>query len=80
MQNKFIASAGGIMSFPTVVGEKWEEFSKESVPKYFEKGMKKFRQRLDQLENLDRSLTDQEEKELRFMLDALIEARQIMNK
>lgn len=80
MQNNFIVSAGGIMSFPAVVGEKWEEFDRDSVPKYFEKGFKKFRERLAELEAPDRVLTSKEEKELRFMLDALIEAKHILNK
>lgn len=80
MQNNFIVSAGGIMSFPAIVGEKWEEFDRDSVPKYFEKGLKKFRERLADLETPGRVLTSQEEKELRFMLDALIEAKQLLKK
>jgi len=80
MQNNFIVSAGGIMSFPKVFGEKWEEFGEQSLSKYFEKGMKKFKFKLEEFENLQRPLTQAEEKELRFMLDALIEAKQIINK
>lgn len=80
MHNNFIVSAGGIMSLPKVFGEKWEEFGEQSVAKYFEKGMKKFQSKLETFENLERPLTQVEEKELRFMLEALIEAKQILKK
>ena len=74
MRNDFIVSSGGVMSLPMALREKWEEFNETSVPKYFNKGVKKFLLKIDELSTLNRSLTEQEQKELRFMLEALIEA------
>jgi hypothetical protein len=78
MQNDFVVSSGGVMSLPQVLKEKWEEFNTTSVPKYFDKGIKKFLLKIDQLSKLNRPLSQEEQKELRFMLEALIEANQTM--
>ena len=79
MQNDFIVSSGGVMSFPLVLREKWEQFDEASVPKYFDKAVKKFLLKMDELAKLERPLSTKEQKELRFMLEALIEANQAMH-
>jgi len=78
MHNDFIVSSGGVMGSPIALKEKWEEFNETSVPKYFDKSLKKFLLKIDELSTLNRSLTEQEQKELRFMLEALIEANQAL--
>lgn len=78
MQNDFVVSSGGVMSLPQLLKEKWEQFGEQSVPKYFDKGMKKFTQKLEEFSQLERKLTAEEQKELQFMLEALIEANQGM--
>ena len=59
MQNDFIVSSGGVMSSPIALKEKWEEFNETSVPKYFDKSLKKFLLKIDELSTLNRSLTEQ---------------------
>lgn len=78
MRNDFIVSSGGVMSSPMALREKWEEFNETSVPKYFDKSLKKFSMKIAGLSQLKRPLTDTEQKELRFMLEALIEANQTL--
>lgn len=78
MRNDFIVSSGGVMSLPMALCEKWEEFNETSVPKYFDKSLKKFSAKVGELSDCKRPLTDTEQKELRFMLEALIEANQAL--
>ena len=57
----------------------WEDFGEKDLPVYFEKAYSIFLRRMEVMRRLDRPLNKQEEKELRFMLDALVEAKHAMS-
>lgn len=54
----------------------WEEFGEKDLSAYFENAYALFLERLDIFRRLPRPLNAEEEKELRFMFDALIEAKE----
>ena len=51
------------------------EFNDEDVKKYFQNGFNIFLARLNDLKELNRELTPTEQKEMKFMLEALIDAK-----
>ncbi len=59
---------------PIFVGE----YRREGMKSYFEAGYTLFEKRLTEFHDLKRPLTAEEEKELNFMLSALISAKNIL--
>jgi len=57
----------------------WEDFDERSQEKYFKDGYELFLVRLHEFKRLDRRATVNEEKELRFMLDALLAAKEFLS-
>lgn len=53
----------------------WEDFGPKNLPEYFDKGYQIFCKRLQEFSKLERTLEAQEERELTFMLDSLIHAK-----
>lgn len=66
------------MPLPMLCLRDWEDFGDKDLPVYFEKAHAIFLRRLEHMRDLDRSLTEREEKELRFMLDAVIAGKQAL--
>ncbi|GEM_PF-4756825 len=56
-------------------GDSWERFDEESLKEYFGKGYGIFLARLEEFRSLTRPLSREEEKELKFMLEALVTAK-----
>ena len=52
-----------------------EDFGPKNLPEYFNKGYQIFSRRLEEFKNLERPLEAEEERELTFMLEALIQAK-----
>ena len=74
----FIAGAGK-MQVGGPLARDWEEFGEKDLPVYFEKAYSIFLRRLECLRYSEKPLSDKEERELRFMLDALIEGHHALN-
>ncbi len=55
--------------------ENWESFTSESLKPYFENGMAMFSDKLAELKDLNLPYSDQQAREILFMLDALVQAR-----
>ena len=53
----------------------WEDFNPKNLVEYFDKGYEVLRQRLEEFKTLQRPLTEMEDQELKFMLEALIHAK-----
>lgn len=56
----------------------WEMFDEQKLQSYFENGQRIFLSRLGELGDPSHSLTSRKEKELRFMLEALIAAKKTL--
>lgn len=63
------------VSFPLLLHDKWEDFNEERLQEYFQKSYEIFLNRLKEFQNLKRPLSTREEKELTFMLEALMNAK-----
>lgn len=77
-----IPQSGYIISHDKILGQQWilRDSSWQSEPaqnlqNFFDNGYILFLQRIDALRQLQRPLTATEEKELRFMLEALMDAK-----
>jgi hypothetical protein len=51
------------------------EFKPDQLVGYFDRGYKIFQKRLEAFSGLERELTPEEERELKFMMDSLIDAK-----
>lgn len=72
----FLIISDGLAGFaPSLLHDRWEEFDEAALKKYFENGYKIFSERLKTFGNLKNKLTVKEETELKFMLEALIDAK-----
>jgi len=56
----------------------WETFGTPAVPAYFTSGMLKFKRALEAFADLKKPSSEKTERELLFMLEALVQARQLM--
>jgi hypothetical protein len=56
----------------------WEMFGAPSVPAYFARGVQKFAMSFNEFANLDMLVKEESEKQLLFMLESLIQARQLI--
>jgi hypothetical protein len=61
-------------------GQDFREFSEQDIPLYLESGIKKFLVKLKALSSTSPDLSSHDEKELRFMLEALVYAKQTLSK
>ncbi|HUZ92785.1 MAG TPA: hypothetical protein VNG29_02175 [Candidatus Paceibacterota bacterium] len=57
---------------------RWEDFGEQDLDAYFNGGYATLLSRLEAFRDLPRPLTAEENKELRFMLEALIEAKRVL--
>ena len=71
-----IGSDDRMFSRPQIFKEAgWEKFSPTQLPVYFEDGFGIFENRLQKFRKLERVMTYEEERELQFMLESLIHAK-----
>lgn len=70
-----ISSDGLAFPRPSLLRDHWEDFDQDGLIKYFDKNYAKFLERLHKFKELKRQVNTQEEAELKFMLDALIQAK-----
>ncbi|MDP2598791.1 MAG: hypothetical protein Q8P49_03100 [Candidatus Liptonbacteria bacterium] len=56
----------------------WESFDEQKLRGYFENGFRVFLSRLEEFQSFGQPLTVQKEKELKFMLEALIAAKKTL--
>lgn len=78
----FLLKSDGPGSWGVLLGERereFREFNEKDLPLYLELGLKKFLAKLGALRNFSQDLSSQDEKELRFMLDALIYAKHTLS-
>ncbi len=59
--------------------DSWEEFDADSVPEYFTDGIRALRLHIDKLSDLTRPRLPEEDKNLWFMVEALIQARHLID-
>jgi len=67
--------SSGLLADPSKIFEDWEDFNPKNLVEYFDKGYEILRGRLEEFKALKRPLTETEDQELKFMLDALIHAK-----
>ena len=75
--NFVIFSDGTFVNYPGLIHDGWEDFDASSMSAHFNTAYETFMNRLKELRNLKRALNSKEEKELKFMLEALIAAKNI---
>jgi hypothetical protein len=57
----------------------WEEFNAQSLPTYFQEGLIALRAHVDRLEDLSNPHTVQDDKNLWFMVESLLQARHLID-
>lgn len=67
-----------IASHPSILYDKEERVGKRQTEEYFHNSYEIFAGHLERFRNMKRGLTEEEEKEMRFMLEALISAKNIL--
>ena len=63
---------------PTDTTQAWEAFGAPSLPAYFNRGLDKFQEILDEFADISRPLAPGIEKQLPFMLESLLYVRQLI--
>jgi hypothetical protein len=76
--NNFLVSSGALLDRPGFVCDDLEDFDEQRMREYFKNSWAIFVERLRRFKYLQRRLTPLEEKELKFMLEALISAKNIL--
>lgn len=71
-------SCGSMRTRCRMIREGWEDFSEYHIQQYFDKNYEMFLGVLQSFSRMDRGLTTGEQKELTFMLEALIDAKNIL--
>ncbi len=74
-----VRADGRVYGFPKLLRESSDEFTKSNIKKYFDESYQTLLSQLNNFKNLPRALTLIEEKELQFMLQALLSAHFIMH-
>jgi len=76
LHNDFVIVEDGMLAAPPdLLYDKWEEFDERKLEEYFEKSYGIFMSRLQEFREAKHQLTTKEEKELKFMLEALIDVK-----
>lgn len=78
-ENDFVLFEDAILrALPLLLRDKPQDQARTVIRNYFDKGFAVFRDRIDELHRSNRRLTPRREKELRFMLEALISAKRML--
>ena len=64
--------------FPGLLRDGWDKLGRQYVQSYFDRGYKMFLERLELLKDMQRQPTEYERKELAFMLEALMDAKEML--
>lgn len=79
MNNNFLVLSDGPLGYaPGVLRDRPKDLSEQKIRDYLEAGVEVFKKRLDRFQDPKFKLSPAEEKELRFMMEALIDAKQLL--
>ena len=56
----------------------WEFFNVTQLPSYIQRNLERFRRSLNEITDIDQIITSEQEKELYFMLDSLLQAKRLL--
>lgn len=76
------SSSTSVLSFirdAAARNESWETFNADSLPDYFKDGLQALRTHVDKLADLSRPRKAEEDKNLWFMVESLIQARHLLD-
>lgn len=80
LANDFVVVANDTLTIPSFLRDrdKWEDFDEDKLEEYFSNSYEIFMDRLKEFRNGEKKITKEEEKELKFMLETLINTKNML--